>query len=198
MARTLVFKLILYASGLSVLNGACWSCLKRSHSIREFLFTKEPIWTHTTSANTRIRCLVDNVNAIEKRSVIFTRSCYSQGHKVSRIFQGTFDKFRKKHMDVTPRGMGTYFQEDMLYMRSDKSCAVIMVTYPFCGRYIVYDLRVKNSHIQRPPHPKCVQEYLKYEKYGKVIYDSSCQGILAAKGKPGLYQPNDRCPNRIN
>ncbi|XP_075721616.1 uncharacterized protein LOC119167977 isoform X1 [Rhipicephalus microplus] len=197
MVQTLAFKLIIYVCSLGALDGACWSCLKRSYSIREFFFTREPIWTHTTSAKTRISCLVDVVNVMETRSVIFTRSCYSNGYKVSRAFEGIFDKFRRKHMNVTPKGNGANFQEDILYMSSDRSCAVIAVTYPFCGRHVMYDLRVRNSHIQKPLHHKCVHVYQKYERYGRVLYNSSCQGILPSTIKAGLYQPNDRCPMRM-
>ncbi|XP_075721617.1 uncharacterized protein LOC119167977 isoform X2 [Rhipicephalus microplus] len=168
MVQTLAFKLIIYVCSLGALDGACWSCLKRSYSIREFFFTREPIWTHTTSAKTRISCLVDVVNVMETRSVIFTRSCYSNGYKVSRAFEGIFDKFRRKHMNVTPK-----------------------------GRHVMYDLRVRNSHIQKPLHHKCVHVYQKYERYGRVLYNSSCQGILPSTIKAGLYQPNDRCPMRM-
>ncbi|XP_037499667.1 uncharacterized protein LOC119373676 isoform X1 [Rhipicephalus sanguineus] len=199
MVQRLAFKLFLYVGCLTLLEGNCWSCKRRAYSIKKFFSTTEPIWTYTTSGRTNIRCLVDQVNVMEQSSVIFTRSCYNQGIKLSRIFLGTFKKDRKKHMDVKPQGKGIHFQEDLLYMSDDESCAVIVVTTKFCAKHLTYDLRVRNSHIKHPPHPKCVEEYRRYERHGKILYDSSCQNILARKGESGLYEPQqDRCGNRTH
>ncbi|XP_049276450.1 uncharacterized protein LOC119373676 isoform X2 [Rhipicephalus sanguineus] len=173
MVQRLAFKLFLYVGCLTLLEGNCWSCKRRAYSIKKFFSTTEPIWTYTTSGRTNIR--------------------------LSRIFLGTFKKDRKKHMDVKPQGKGIHFQEDLLYMSDDESCAVIVVTTKFCAKHLTYDLRVRNSHIKHPPHPKCVEEYRRYERHGKILYDSSCQNILARKGESGLYEPQqDRCGNRTH
>uniref|UniRef100_A0A131YS11 Lipocalin n=1 Tax=Rhipicephalus appendiculatus TaxID=34631 RepID=A0A131YS11_RHIAP len=199
MVQKLAFKVLLYVGCFTVLKGNCLSCGRRAYSIKKFFSTTEPIWTYTTSGRTNIRCLVDQVNVMEKSSVIFTRSCYNRQYKVSRLFYGTFDHFRKKHMDVKPEGRGINFQEDLLYISDDNSCAVILVTTKICAKRLTYDLRIRNSHIKHRPHPKCVHEYEKYERYGKVLYDPSCQNILARKGMARLYEPeNSRCQNRTN
>uniref|UniRef100_A0A131YJC0 Lipocalin n=1 Tax=Rhipicephalus appendiculatus TaxID=34631 RepID=A0A131YJC0_RHIAP len=199
MVQILAFKLILYVGSLSVLDGDCWSCKKPSYSIKEFFSTPEPIWTHTTSGNTNIKCLVDQVNVMEQRSVIFTRSCYNKGFKVSRMFTGIFDKYRKKHMDVIPKGKGIGFHEDLLYMSDDKSCGVVLVTTKACAKHFTYDLRVRNSHVGRPPHPKCLHVYEKFERRGRVIYYPWCQGILAKEANTKVYEPQqDRCGSRSN
>uniref|UniRef100_L7LRM0 Putative group i salivary lipocalin n=1 Tax=Rhipicephalus pulchellus TaxID=72859 RepID=L7LRM0_RHIPC len=199
MVQKLVFKLILYAGCLSVLDGNCWSCKKASYSIKEFFSTPEPIWTYMTSGNTNLRCLVDQVNVMEQKLVTFTRSCYNKGYKVSRLFYGFFDKYRKKHMDVKPQGKGINFQEDLIFMSDDKSCAVILVTTKVCAKRFTYDLRVRNSHIRHSPHPKCLHVYEKFERHGIVVYDPSCQGILAKVANSKVYEPQqDRCGSGMN
>ncbi|XP_075722781.1 uncharacterized protein LOC119167978 isoform X2 [Rhipicephalus microplus] len=182
-----------------VLDGNNWPYRKWSCSIKEFYYTSEPIWTHTTSGYTRIRCLVDRVNAMEKKSVFFTRSCYNRGHKVSRAFEGIFVTGRKKHMDVKNLGKGMGFQEDLLYATDDYRCAVVMVTTTVCGKHRTYDLRIRGAYIILKPPPKCLEHYLKFEKHGTVVYEKNCTDILKRQQKAGLYEPqNDRCGNRVH
>nr|XP_037275744.1 uncharacterized protein LOC119168440 [Rhipicephalus microplus] len=164
------------------------------------------IWTLETTEPTTIRCKFDVVNKSTHHGVRLMRQYYwigsrtnfyldgtfmskrSKEHvqrnedhreRVSRILYGTFYEHRRKHMDVKPKGKGVSFQEDLLYVSGDKSCAVIMVTTNVGAKHVTYDLRVKNSHIRSPPHPKCLYVYEKFERHGQVLYDPSYQGILA-------------------
>nr|XP_037290691.1 uncharacterized protein LOC119185995 [Rhipicephalus microplus] len=175
----LALKIIIYTGCWVVLDGNNWPHRKWACSIKEFFSTSEPIWTHTTTGKTNLRCLVDQVNEMKQQFIIYTRSCYNKEYKVSRILYGTFYEHRRKHMDVKPKGKGVSFQEDLLYVSGDKSCAVIMVTTNVGAKRVTYDVRVRNSHIRWPPHHKCLHVYEKFEMHGQVLYDPSCQGILA-------------------
>uniref|UniRef100_A0A224YH76 Lipocalin n=1 Tax=Rhipicephalus zambeziensis TaxID=60191 RepID=A0A224YH76_9ACAR len=199
MVETLAFKIFLYAGCLTLLEGDCWPCKRQAHSIKKFYFTKEPIWTLMTSGHTNIRCLVDRVNAMEKKSVFFTRCCYNRGYKVCRTFEGIFVTGRKKHMEVKNLGKGMNFQEDLLYATDDYRCSVVMVTTTVCGKYRTYDLRIRGAYIVLRPPPKCLEHYRKFERHGTVLYERNCTDILKRQEKAGSYEPqNDRCGNRVN
>ncbi|KAL1472800.1 hypothetical protein MTO96_039096 [Rhipicephalus appendiculatus] len=91
------------------------------------------------------------------------------------------------------------FQEDLLFATEDYRCAVVMVTTSVCGKHHTYDLRIRGAYIALKPPPKCLEEYWKFEKRGKVIYEPSCPSILKRQEKTVLYEPlKDRCGNRVN
>ncbi|XP_049515537.1 uncharacterized protein LOC119434723 [Dermacentor silvarum] len=136
---------------------------------------------------------------MERISVNFTRSCYNRGYKVSRTLQEIFYTDRRKHMDVKTFGPILNFQEDLLFMSDDSSCAVVMVTTNICGKRHKYDLRIRNTFITKTPHKNCVKAFEKYEKHAKVIYDPSCQHILAKLGESQPYEPQkERCINEVH
>ncbi|XP_037576065.1 uncharacterized protein LOC119458302 isoform X1 [Dermacentor silvarum] len=198
MAEKLLFTALLCAVSLTVIECNCLGCGRRAYSIRKLFSTTEPIWIYTTSGPTNVRCLVDVVDRMERMSVNFTRSCYNQGHKVSREFQGVFDQHRKKHMDVKSSGHIGNLEEDLLFMSHDYSCAVVLVTTKVCAKLHKYDLRIRNSFITKPPQDNCLKVFQKYEKYGKVLYDPSCQHILAKRGESQSYEPQEeRCKNKV-
>ncbi|XP_065284320.2 uncharacterized protein [Dermacentor albipictus] len=201
MAGKLLFMALLYAACLTGLECNCWSCGRRASSIRKLFSTKEPIWIYSTTGPTKLRCLVDVVITMERMSVNFTRSCYNRGHKVSRSLHGIFDQHRKNHMDVktaVPEPLFN-FQEDLLFMSDDNSCAVVMTTTNVCGKNLRYDLRIMNDFITKPPLKKCLKWFHKYEKHGIVLYDPSCQHILAQRGTSQPYgQEKERCKGGIH
>ncbi|XP_075554824.1 uncharacterized protein LOC142587584 isoform X12 [Dermacentor variabilis] len=113
---------------------------------------------------------------------------------VSRSLQGIFDERRKKHMDVKTSGPLFNFQEDLVFMSDDYSCAVVMTTTNVCGKVIRYDLRIRNAFIKKPPQKNCLKWFHKYEKHGTVRYDPSCQHILAHHGESKPYdEEQERC-----
>ncbi|XP_070377435.1 uncharacterized protein [Dermacentor albipictus] len=170
MAGKLLFMALLYAACLTGLECNCWSCGRRASSIRKLFSTKEPIWIYSTTGPTKLRCLVDVVITMERMSVNFTRSCYNRGHKVSRSLHGIFDQHRKNHMDVKT-----------------------------AGKNLRYDLRIMNDFITKPPLKKCLKWFHKYEKHGIVLYDPSCQHILAQRGTSQPYgQEKERCKGGIH
>ncbi|XP_075554819.1 uncharacterized protein LOC142587584 isoform X7 [Dermacentor variabilis] len=168
--------------------------VERPSARRKLFSTNEPIWIYSTSGPTQLRCLVDVVVIMERMSVNFTRSCYNRGYKVSRSLQGIFDERRKKHMDVKTSGPLFNFQEDLVFMSDDYSCAVVMTTTNVCGKVIRYDLRIRNAFIKKPPQKNCLKWFHKYEKHGTVRYDPSCQHILAHHGESKPYdEEQERC-----
>nr|XP_054928616.1 uncharacterized protein LOC126534043 isoform X5 [Dermacentor andersoni] len=146
MAGKLLFTALLSAACLTVLECNCWGCGRRASNIRKLFSTNEPIWIYSTTGPTKLRCLVDVVDIMERMSVNFTRSCYNRGHKVSRSLQGIFDQRRKKHMDVKTSGPLFNFQEDLLFMSDDYSCAVVMTTTNVCGTQPHHGRRVEFCH----------------------------------------------------
>ncbi|XP_075554825.1 uncharacterized protein LOC142587584 isoform X13 [Dermacentor variabilis] len=142
--------------------------VERPSARRKLFSTNEPIWIYSTSGPTQLR--------------------------VSRSLQGIFDERRKKHMDVKTSGPLFNFQEDLVFMSDDYSCAVVMTTTNVCGKVIRYDLRIRNAFIKKPPQKNCLKWFHKYEKHGTVRYDPSCQHILAHHGESKPYdEEQERC-----
>ncbi|XP_037499417.1 uncharacterized protein LOC119373461 [Rhipicephalus sanguineus] len=182
MARKLLVTLLL-ASSLTVFACAFSFFRRRTYKIHKFLEVKEPIWTHTTSRRTDVLCEVDVMINISTSAIFFTRVSYDRKGRTSAILHGEFHERRKRHMLVHTQG-GVYdLHEEMLYMSSDHSCAIFMVTRLFGGTFRSYDLRVRNSSIARGPRRDCVRKFKRRDLRGQVIYRPMCQDILHSKAE---------------
>ncbi|XP_037499597.1 uncharacterized protein LOC119373619 [Rhipicephalus sanguineus] len=182
MARTLL-AILLLASSMMMFECAFSFFKRRTYKIHKFLDVKEPIWTHTTSRRTDVLCEVDVIINISTSAIFFTRASYDRKGRTSAILHGEFHERRKRHMLVHTQG-GVYdLHEEMLYMSSDHSCAIFMVTRLFGGTFRSYDLRVRNSSIARGPRRDCVRKFKRRDLRGQVIYRPMCQDILHSKAE---------------
>ncbi|KAL1444525.1 hypothetical protein MTO96_029778 [Rhipicephalus appendiculatus] len=178
MARKLILAILLLASSLTVLECAFSFFRRRAYKIHKFVDSKEPIWTYTTSRRTDILCEVDVMMNISATAIFFTRSSYDRKGRTSAVLRGEFHQRRKKHMLVHTQG-GVYdLHEEMLYMSSDHSCAVFMVTRLFGGTFRSYDLRLRNSSVAKGPRKDCVRKLKRRDRRVQVIYRPMCQDIL--------------------
>uniref|UniRef100_A0A6G5A5F9 Putative lipocalin n=1 Tax=Rhipicephalus microplus TaxID=6941 RepID=A0A6G5A5F9_RHIMP len=184
MSRKLILAIVLLASSLTVLECAFNFFRRKTYKIHKFLDSKEPIWTYTTSRRTDILCEVDVMINISATTINFTRTSYDRKGRTSAVLHGEFHERRKKHLLVHTEG-GVYdLHEEMLYMSSDHSCAVFMVTRLFGGTFRSYDLRLRNSSVAKGPRKDCVRKFKRRDLRGQVIYRPMCQDILHGK-EPG-------------
>lgn len=186
MAKKYLFAVILLATTLTVLECKFPFFGRRSVNIYKFLDVKEPIWTYTTSRRTDILCEVDVMTNITASAISFTRLSYDRKGRTSGNLKGVFNRRRKKHMLVHTQGGAYNFHEEILYMSSDSSCAVIMVTRLFGGTFRAYDLRVKNSSVADGPNKDCVRKFKRRDGRGQVIYRPQCSDILHNKTQTPL------------
>uniref|UniRef100_A0A224YMM8 Lipocalin n=1 Tax=Rhipicephalus zambeziensis TaxID=60191 RepID=A0A224YMM8_9ACAR len=183
MARNLILAILLLASSMTLLECAFSFFRRRAYKIHKFLDTKEPIWTYTTSRRTDILCEVDVMMNISTTAIFFTRASYDRKGRTSALLRGEFHQRRKKHMLLHTQG-GIYdLHEEMLYMSSDHSCAVFMVTRLFGGTFRSYDLRLRNSSAAKGPRKDCLRKFKRRDRRGQVIYRPMCQDILHSKAQ---------------
>nr|XP_054928603.1 uncharacterized protein LOC129380119 [Dermacentor andersoni] len=186
MTEKNLLAVILLATTLTVLESKLTFFRRRSVSMHKFLDVKEPIWTYTTSRRTDILCEVDVVTNITASSVFFTRFSYDRKGRTSGNLEGIFNQRRKKYMLVHTQGGAYDLHEEVLYMSSDSSCAVIMVSRLFGGTFRSYDLRVIDSLAAFGPHKDCVRKFKKRDSRGQVIYRPQCSDILHNKTQAPL------------
>lgn len=167
---------------------------RKAYNIHKFLGVKQPIWTHTTSRRTDILCEVDVVINTTETSILFNRTSYDRKGRTSGVLRGEFNRRRKKHLLVHTEG-GIYdLHEEMLYMSSDHSCGVIMVTRMFGGTFRSYDLRVRNSSVEKGPRKDCVRKFKRRDSRGQVIYRPLCQDLFQVKAPNALPTSTTKAP----
>uniref|UniRef100_A0A131YFP3 Lipocalin n=1 Tax=Rhipicephalus appendiculatus TaxID=34631 RepID=A0A131YFP3_RHIAP len=72
-------------------------------------------------------------------------------------------------------------KEKMLYVSRKYRCAVIKVTQAHLGREPFYELRIWDSFVKQGPNLKCVRQFHKHTRKGKIIYGPLCDNILHIK-----------------
>nr|XP_037290379.1 uncharacterized protein LOC119185494 isoform X1 [Rhipicephalus microplus] len=144
---------------------------KRRPDIKEFLCTRERIWTYKTNTSEYVQCKVDRVTSISQTSIIFRRYYFrdEQHHWTKKKLQGIFSAEQCDVMQV--RNLDNIFlsKEKLLYMTRKYGCAVMMVTQAQHGREPYYELRVWESFLKQRPNVKCVREFQKHTHKGKTI-----------------------------
>uniref|UniRef100_A0A131Z0U3 Lipocalin n=1 Tax=Rhipicephalus appendiculatus TaxID=34631 RepID=A0A131Z0U3_RHIAP len=123
-----------------------------SYRIRDFLNTKEDIWTYNTTKTNVIRC------------------------RIGVELLGQFSRRRLGRMYVFREGHPLSI-ETLTYKAPDCSCGVVVVRSLTQGTTYV-DLRVRNSFIRDGPRYECRREFSRITHYGRVIYSSDCSQNL--------------------
>ncbi|KAL1466515.1 hypothetical protein MTO96_042679, partial [Rhipicephalus appendiculatus] len=92
---------------------------------------------------------------------------------------GLFDAKRKDTMVISPTGDFPEQTEEMVFMSRTRKCAVIKVTTFFGGSSKKFDLRVRNSSIEKGPEAKCVKHFHKVARRAHKLYKNKCQDLMA-------------------
>nr|XP_054928591.1 uncharacterized protein LOC126534072 isoform X2 [Dermacentor andersoni] len=150
-----------------------------------FVGTRQPIWTWNTTTKERVSCNVDQMKSLAQKSIIFTRTFYTNNefHLIVKDYMGVFPKEKQNVMLLRKLDNNFAAKETILYLNEKYHCGVIRVTSTLSGHPPYYDLRVWNSVVGQGPHEKCVSRFTKLAQRGHVIYDSTCQSILHYKGR---------------
>uniref|UniRef100_A0A224YNB5 Lipocalin n=1 Tax=Rhipicephalus zambeziensis TaxID=60191 RepID=A0A224YNB5_9ACAR len=122
--------------------------------IKQFVNTTRQIWTYITTSSALVTCEVDRMRSMHRLSISFRRTFVYNGTRMDMQMRGVFDRLCKQRMTLFGR-------------RSN----------------IRYDLRVKNSSIDRRPHPDC--RYYLYRVMGPrtehTIYTPDCQRVVSLR-----------------
>uniref|UniRef100_A0A224YH85 Lipocalin n=1 Tax=Rhipicephalus zambeziensis TaxID=60191 RepID=A0A224YH85_9ACAR len=158
------------------------NCFQRA-DIRKFVCTTQRIWTYNTSESGYVRCKVDQAKNRCNMSISFRRMYFydEQQRWIARNLEGLFSKHQKDVMHVRNQGRVFIAKEKILYMSWKYRCAVIKVLQEHFGWEAFYDLRIWDAWIKLGPHAKCVQQFAKHTRKGKVIYGPLCDHILHIK-----------------
>uniref|UniRef100_A0A224YBJ4 Lipocalin n=1 Tax=Rhipicephalus zambeziensis TaxID=60191 RepID=A0A224YBJ4_9ACAR len=147
-----------------------------SYSIRDFLNTKEYIWTYNTTKTNVIRCRYDLMLFVEGRFICFNRTMLNGRQRISVQLLGQFSRRRLGRMYVFREGHPLTI-ETLTYKAPDCSCGVVVVRPLIQGTTYV-DLRVRNSFIRDGPRYECRREFSRITHHGRVIYSSNCSQDL--------------------
>ncbi|KAL1480027.1 hypothetical protein MTO96_051379 [Rhipicephalus appendiculatus] len=118
-----------------------------------FVNTTRPVWTYKTTQTDDVLCRVDVMRQINPAFIYFNRTHVYHGRTIRIQLHGVFRRVHKERMDVGPLAMRPTYEEYLLFMSRDSTCAVIMVRSSI-ATYHYYDLRVRDCSIRAGPHPK--------------------------------------------
>ncbi|KAL1419428.1 hypothetical protein MTO96_025421 [Rhipicephalus appendiculatus] len=147
-----------------------------SYRIRDFMNTRESIWTYNTTKIKDVHCRYDLMRFIDSGFIAFNRTMLRNRQRMSLELLGEFSSRRVARMHIFhgPLQLST---ETLVYKTPDSSCGVIVVRSFIQGSSYV-DLRVRNSFIRDGPRFECRREFSRIAHWGKVIYSSSCSKEL--------------------
>ncbi|XP_072145290.1 uncharacterized protein [Dermacentor andersoni] len=119
--------ILLLAAHLALLECKFPLVSRKAFNMSQFLNTKESIWTYETNGPSDLECEVEIIHTITPKQIFFMKAYYENGKKITMKLLGKFDPHRLKHLDVYSLGGEMRFSEDIIYMSSTSSCAVIRV-----------------------------------------------------------------------
>uniref|UniRef100_L7LSU0 Putative group i salivary lipocalin n=1 Tax=Rhipicephalus pulchellus TaxID=72859 RepID=L7LSU0_RHIPC len=141
-----------------------------SFSIKDFVNTRECIWTYNTTKVSEARCRYDLMRSIHGTFITFNRTVLHHGQRISTDLLGRFSRRRKERLTMST--------ETLFYKAPDSSCAVIVFRSLLQNGSWHGDLRVRNSAIRRDPFPECQMRFSQLARSGRVIYGPRCSEEL--------------------
>uniref|UniRef100_A0A6G5A2D2 Putative lipocalin n=1 Tax=Rhipicephalus microplus TaxID=6941 RepID=A0A6G5A2D2_RHIMP len=125
--RPLVLILILsYTESLS-----CMNCIPKRrptiYCMKDFVNTKERLWTYKISRSGRIRCQNNLMRFITPEHIVYNRTFVYNGGRESIVLQGQFSARHKNWMDVSTTDLEPRFlcRETLIFMANNTSCGVV-------------------------------------------------------------------------
>ncbi|XP_037529735.1 uncharacterized protein LOC119406987 [Rhipicephalus sanguineus] len=141
----------------------------------------EPIWTYRTSKSTRIRCQYDQMVTIEPLTVFFNRTILISRQRTTMQLRGDIDPRHTDMMDVRTLGLQALFRETLIYEAPDSSCGVLKIGPVGRDAACYYDLRLKNSSIERIIDGKCWRHFYSVARQEIHVYTPLCQHEVHAR-----------------
>uniref|UniRef100_L7LR27 Putative group i salivary lipocalin n=1 Tax=Rhipicephalus pulchellus TaxID=72859 RepID=L7LR27_RHIPC len=143
-----------------------------SYRIRDFVKTRESIWTYNTTKRKDVRCRYDLMRFIDSGFIAFNRTMLRNRQRISLELLGEFSSrhLARMHIFHGPHQLST---ETLVYKAPDSSCGVIVVRSLIRDSAYV-DLRVRNTFIRGGPAHDCRREFSGITQWGKVIYSPNC------------------------
>ncbi|XP_075730202.1 uncharacterized protein LOC142772018 isoform X1 [Rhipicephalus microplus] len=125
--RPLVLILILfYTESLS-----CMNCIPKRrptiYCMKDFVNTKERLWTYKISRSGRIRCQNNLMRFITPEHIVYNRTFVYNGGRQSIVLQGQFSARHRNWMDVSTTDLEPRFlcRETLIFMANNTSCGVV-------------------------------------------------------------------------
>ncbi|KAL1467513.1 hypothetical protein MTO96_042124 [Rhipicephalus appendiculatus] len=153
------------------------------NELKGFLKTTDRIWTFNTSNKWNNHwCVVDETEQLQGENIIYRHTYYvkfPQKHKVSVEMQGAF-KYQN-NLVAGKSGSKALFKHHLVYLDSDKVCAVVRVSPMFASKMKPWhELRIRNSFLikHRRPSLTCEHYFNVEAKQGHLIYHHICQKII--------------------
>uniref|UniRef100_A0A224YEC6 Lipocalin n=1 Tax=Rhipicephalus zambeziensis TaxID=60191 RepID=A0A224YEC6_9ACAR len=138
---------LLFVAGKTNTMRCCFPIRRRHvYRIKQFVNCPGPIWTYSTSRPTRIRCQYVQMRTIDPLTIFFNRTFLINGQRHSMQLRGDFDLRHTDTMDVRTLDTACY-----------------------------YDLRVKNSSIERMIDAKCWRHFYTVARQETHVYTPACQ-----------------------
>ncbi|XP_075741520.1 uncharacterized protein LOC119168445 isoform X2 [Rhipicephalus microplus] len=170
-----------------------WTSSEVTPDMTKFLNTSDPIWSYMTTSNRReYDCKVDVIGDIQDTNVLFRRFLgyrkviisdwvlFLNGHLYYKNARYGNNRPIYNAMNVSFREHGNSLDDEkLIYQNVNNTCGIVEVTdLAHAGPGITYELRVKNSSIERASETDCFNVYKKKVRGAKVTYIPDCQDIL--------------------
>uniref|UniRef100_L7LQL3 Putative group i salivary lipocalin n=1 Tax=Rhipicephalus pulchellus TaxID=72859 RepID=L7LQL3_RHIPC len=167
---------LLFVAGKTSTMRSCFPLRhRRVYPIKQFVNCTEPVWTYRTSRLTRMRCQYDQMRAIDPLTIFFNRTMLIRGQRHSMQLRGDFDLLHADTMDVRTLGMQALSRETLIYLAPNLSCGVLKIGPVGRDTACYYDLRVKNSSIERIIDGKCWSHFYSVARQETHVYTAVCQ-----------------------
>ncbi|KAL1474600.1 hypothetical protein MTO96_037857 [Rhipicephalus appendiculatus] len=144
--------------------------------MRQFLSSRERIWTVKTNKHANIHCKADIFWTMGHFAVGFNRTLLQNERRISVRLLGHIDRQHAGRMAVfpivpIPRPISI---ETLVYKAPNSACAVVHVSSLVPGIRPHYELRVKSSFLWRGPQEDCERQFSFVAPDGRIIYNRTC------------------------
>ncbi|KAL3186878.1 hypothetical protein MRX96_004812 [Rhipicephalus microplus] len=119
------------------------------YCMKDFVNTKERLWTYKISRSGRIRCQNNLMRFITPEHIVYNRTFVYNGGRQSIVLQGQFSARHKNWMDVSTTDGNVY-----------------------------YELRVKNAYVSTVPDRRCGRHFSRVGGAGIFTYSPDCQDLI--------------------
>ncbi|XP_049526950.1 uncharacterized protein LOC119459637 [Dermacentor silvarum] len=151
------------------------------YNIKTFLGTNESIWTYNSTIHANITCKVDCMVNMTEKAIYFNRTFYYHGNKSGYPVEGTFFPEEDPQPDTIlfgqPGGIDEGY-EVLIFASQNNSCGVINVTLTMGIPTFWFDLRVRNSSVDKGPSMECQNHFKRVANVSDQLYNRTCQTIL--------------------
>uniref|UniRef100_L7LT44 Putative group i salivary lipocalin n=1 Tax=Rhipicephalus pulchellus TaxID=72859 RepID=L7LT44_RHIPC len=166
-----------------------FSIFIKDNEFKEFLDTSEPIWTYnTTNKWNHHWCAVDVTERLQKETIEYRHTYYVKFPQKQKTIVQMRGAFKYQNNLVAGKiGSKVLFKDHLIYMDSDKVCAVVRVSPQFSSKLKPWhELRIRNKFLlkYRRPSLTCAHYFNLEAKQGRLVYHPVCQKIIYKAHSP--------------